>query len=194
MNEPIPVDCLALAAEAWANGGGTTRTLGRLDDTSGETAWRVSLATLNGPSRFSQFPGIDRIFVLIDQESVELHSQDGSLHAWKGKPVYFPGDLHVWIGSLTGEAHALNVMTRRGRCRAHVEVISHDVRLEPAKTQFLVSLGGVWKIRGIRLGEAALAPFHALRLDEHAGPLDVVAAETGPHALLASIAIETTTA
>ncbi|TDV09181.1 HutD/Ves family protein [Paraburkholderia caballeronis] len=193
MSDAARIDCLALAAEAWANGSGATRTLGRCNDEDGETAWRVSIATLNGPSRFSQFPGVDRTFILIDQESVELQLQHGSLHARLGQPVHFSGDLHVWIDMPAGEAHALNVMTRRGRCRARVEVMSHDAIREPAQTHFLVSLGGAWLVRGAQPGDGGitLAPLHALRLDGHAGRLELSPADAGSNTLLASIAIET---
>jgi hypothetical protein len=48
-------DCAQLAPEAWASGGGTTRTIAKRAGDDGGIEWRVSLATLNGPASSRSF-------------------------------------------------------------------------------------------------------------------------------------------
>ena len=73
-------DCSKLAPEPWANGGGTTRTVALQSADDHAVDWRISIATLNGASRFSLFPGLDRTLLLLDEGAV----------AWLRKPVDGP--------------------------------------------------------------------------------------------------------
>ncbi|WP_154678097.1 HutD family protein [Paraburkholderia nodosa] len=72
--------------EPWANGGGTTRTLARGPEQRGAAPWRVSIATLDGPAKFSQLAGYDRTLLPIGDNAVDLLSQDGQLLARAGQP------------------------------------------------------------------------------------------------------------
>ncbi|MCP3709499.1 HutD family protein [Paraburkholderia sp. CNPSo 3274] len=86
------IDGTRLPPEPWANGAGTTRTLARGAEQLGAPPWRVSIATLDGPAKFSQFAGYDRTLLPIDTAAIDLHSQDGQLLARAGQPVHFSGD------------------------------------------------------------------------------------------------------
>jgi hypothetical protein len=108
----------------WKNGGGLTSEVivapaGASFDTFD---WRISIATIqiNGP--FSELPGIDRRLVLLegllalriqDQAPIELSPN--------GPPVTFAGELPAYAELIAGPVTDLNVMTRRGRFRSHIE-------------------------------------------------------------------------
>lgn len=177
-------DCLALEPEPWANGAGETRTIAR-DPNNG---WRVSLASLTGAARFSQFPGFDRILLPAGDDTVELHTQDGQLVARRGQPVQFPGELHVWLAAPARPTQVVNVMTRRTSLRATLSVVSHSARIAPASTQLLIALSGKWSLQSALLHEVALAPLCGIWLEGRGESLDLQTQEPG--ALLASIAIE----
>ena len=182
------IDCRRIAPEPWANGGGTTRTLARGSEAGGEVAWRVSVATLEGPAKFSQFAGYDRTLLLVDDGAIDLHSQDGPLQARAGQPVHFSGDLHMWVNLPARPVSVLNVMCRRGEARARMNVVSHSLRLTPAATQLLVSLAGQWSVESSLLRGVALAPFHALWISGR--PEELALRPSGPGAQLASVAID----
>lgn len=182
------IDCQRIAPEPWANGGGTTRTLARGSEARGGAAWRVSLATLEGPAKFSQFTGYDRTLLLVDDGAIDLHLQDGQLQARAGQPVHFSGDLHVWVNLPARPVRVLNVMCRRGAARARVNVASHSLRVTPAATQLLVSLAGQWSVESSLLRGVTLAPFHALWISGR--PEELALRPSGPGAQLASVAID----
>lgn len=167
------IDCAQLEPEAWANGAGVTRTIASRVDSDGNVDWRVSLATLDGSARFSQFPGIDRILVPIDNTSVELRAQDGHLVAHPIVPAHFPGDLPVWTTDIVRPTHVLNVMTRRVACRATVSVATHSRRVTPASTHLLICAAGQWRFSSASLSAQTLLPMHGLWLDGRGEELDL---------------------
>ncbi|MGF6595402.1 environmental stress-induced protein Ves [Paraburkholderia sp. GAS448] len=181
-------NCASLAQEPWANGGGVTRTIARGPEDDTGVHWRVSLATLSGAARFSQFPGFDRTLVLLDDGSVDLHSQDGQLIARAGQPVQFSGDLHVWVTLAVKPVHVLNVMTRREACRATVSMHTHSLRVTPAASQLLLSVDGQWTLASSLLRNVSLAPMNGIWLEQRHEALDL--SPLGPGAKLLSIAIE----
>ncbi|MBB3260988.1 hypothetical protein F4827_005895 [Paraburkholderia bannensis] len=185
------IDSTRLACEPWANGGGVTRTLARGPDQGAGAAWRVSIATLEGAAKFSQFPGYDRTLLPIDDGLIDLRSQDGQLLARAGQPVQFSGDLHVWVNLPARPVNVLNVMCKRGAARARVSVASHSMHVTPAATHLLVSLAGQWHVESTLLRGVTLAPLHALWISARAEELAL--RPSGPGAQLASIAIETVT-
>lgn len=182
------IDGQRIAPEAWANGAGTTRTLARGPEASHRAAWRVSIATLDGPAEFSQFAGYDRTLLLIDDGAIDLHSQDGQLLARTGQPVHFSGDLHVWVNMPARPVNVLNIMCRRGAARARVSVAAHSLRVTPAATQLLVSLAGQWSVESTLLRGVTLPPLNALWISGR--PEELALRPSGPGAQLASIAID----
>jgi environmental stress-induced protein Ves len=182
-------DCSQLAPEPWANGGGITRTIARSEQDRGkETDWRVSVATLNGPAKFSQFFGFDRTLLLIDDSAVDLHSQDGQLAARRGQPVHFSGDLHVWSTLSTKPVNVLNVMTRRGKYRSSVNIVTNSSRLTSAPIHLLIGLSGQWSVRSALLNSVPLAPLQGALIAGRREPMDL--SPTGSGSELMSIAIE----
>ncbi len=181
-------NCATLAPEPWANGGGVTRTIARGPEDDAGIPWRVSLATLSGAAKFSQFAGFDRTLVLLDDGAVDLHSQDGQLTARAGQPVQFSGDLHVWVTLPARPVLALNVMTRRQTCRATVRVTTHSLRVTPTASQLLLSVDGQWALASALLRNVSLAPMSGIWLEQRHEALDL--SPLGARARLVSIAIE----
>lgn len=182
------IDCTRIEPEPWVNGAGVTRTIASRTGPNGSIDWRISLATLDGSARFSQFPGVDRILVPIDNTSVELRAQDGHLVAHPIVPAHFPGDLPVWTTDIARPTHVLNVMTRRASCQAAVSVATHSCRVTPAPTHLLICAAGQWRFGSASLSTQTLLPMHGLWLDDRGEELDLQ--PDSLHSRLISIAIE----
>ncbi|TDN57771.1 hypothetical protein B0G77_8611 [Paraburkholderia sp. BL10I2N1] len=183
------IDCAALPPEPWANGNGTTRTIARGPSNRTDVGWRVSLVTLNGAAKFSQFSGFNRTLLLLDEGSVDLHSQDGQLVARTGQPVHFSGDLHVWVSMMTNAVNVLNVITQRDNYRAAVSIASNSLRITPAQTHLLICLAGQWTVSSSVLRDVLLTPMKGIWTEGRQEDLDL--RPFGPGAQLVSIAIET---
>jgi environmental stress-induced protein Ves len=111
------LDPAQVPAVPWRNGAGTTRELAAGTDRDGTTLWRVSLAALDGDADFSRFPDLDRLLVALGP--LRLSIDDDVVAMAAGEQVRFTGEAPVSV-SLDEPTQALNVMTRRGRCRAEV--------------------------------------------------------------------------
>lgn len=112
----------------WKNGGGETTEIAAFPDGAGLDAfdWRVSMARVATDGPFSLFPGIDRTLSLLEGEALTLSFEGRSsvVLAAATPPYAFPGDVAV-SGLLTdGSVVDLNVMTRRGRWRHHVQRVT----------------------------------------------------------------------
>ncbi len=118
----------------WRNGAGTTREVAFSIDGDGRTSWRISVADLDRDSHFSLFPHMDRIFVPLAPLTLTV---DGVVtHLATGDQTRFAGESAVSV-SLVAPTRALNVMTRRGQCRAEVDL--RDIGA-PARTAAYASI------------------------------------------------------
>ncbi|TCV65370.1 HutD family protein [Neorhizobium sp. S3-V5DH] len=113
-------------AMPWKNGKGVTREVASEPlpgNPDGRFLWRVSLATVEGESDFSPFPGIDRTIAVLAGDGMQL-TVDGVLQpemrALCG-PFPFSGDSSVSARCLGGPITDLNVMTLRGYAWHHVQ-------------------------------------------------------------------------
>lgn len=151
-----------LAATPWKNGGGSTREIACWPPGAslGNFQWRASIATIDAAGPFSVFEGIDRQIMLLEGDGVHLRSRDGTIdhrldvpHA----PFAFDGEAAIDCSLLGGRSHDFNVMTRRGSCRAQVQVIRDSAStVQPCKHGLLFALRGRW----------ALAPAEAIAQGE----------------------------
>ncbi|GAA3090462.1 HutD family protein [Streptomyces rectiviolaceus] len=124
----------------WKNGGGMTREvasgavqapLASADssaDSSAEPApgfdWRVSVADVDAGGSFSSFPGIDRVITLVEGEGMVL-TVDGTPHpVGPLSPFAFSGDAATDCRLEAGAVRDMNVMTRRGRAKAEVRMVT----------------------------------------------------------------------
>ncbi|GAB3375913.1 HutD/Ves family protein [Amycolatopsis echigonensis] len=104
----------------WRNGAGTTRELAAHAD-----RWRISVADLLEDAPFSAFPGIDRLFTALGPLRLTINGTPADLE--RGDQIRFAGEDTVTV-SIDQPTQALNVMTRRGLCRA--EVVLRDPSAE----------------------------------------------------------------
>jgi uncharacterized protein len=115
----------------WKNGGGLTREVASSPPGSALTDfdWRISFAEVAAGGPFSTFPGVDRVIILVDGPAMAL-TVDGVRHELeRHRPFAFDGTSPTTCEIPAGPTRDLNVMTRRERIRAEVEV------LEPATTE-----------------------------------------------------------
>ncbi|WP_316525264.1 HutD/Ves family protein [Kitasatospora brasiliensis] len=120
-------------ATAWLNGGGVTREVAGFPAGAGLDAfdWRVSLADVAAAGPFSPFPGIDRVITLVEGPGMAL-TVDGTEHLVDTplRPFAFSGDATTDCRLSAGPVVDFNVMTRRGRVEATVELASSAATLD----------------------------------------------------------------
>jgi environmental stress-induced protein Ves len=149
----------ALRVMEWANGGGTTREVAVWPPAAGldDFDWRISLAEVSRDGDFSSFAGIDRILALIEGGAMDL-TIDGVRHRLVPlQPVVFRGESSTSCTIGGGPTRDLNVMTRRGRATAWVELLASREVLNdslggsgvqcpamPDETVWLMVLTGTW--------------------------------------------------
>ena len=131
----------------WANGGGVTYEVLRSPPDADPFDWRISVAEVAADGPFSEFPGVDRILVLLGGAMTLVI--DGEAHVVRPlAPIAFPGEASVASVLPAGSTMDFNVMTRRGHAAA--EVLMHfdaDLSLEPkpnADTVVFVASGAWW--------------------------------------------------
>ena len=104
----------------WRNGAGVTRELWN------EQGVRVSVADLTEDAPFSQFPGVDRLFVPL-RRAVTLVVDGRVVTVGRRHALAFAGEAQVATRGLEAPTRALNVMTTRGKCHATVRVVGRAV-------------------------------------------------------------------
>jgi environmental stress-induced protein Ves len=135
-------------AQPWKNRGGTTREI--LSWPPGADveafAWRVSVATITADGPFSSFCGVDRTIALLRGDGVRLHG-DGLDHRLDrpGVPFAFDGAVPLDCALIGGPCVVLNIMARRRRGRARLDLVTDPVTLT-ATHGLLLSLRGDWRV------------------------------------------------
>jgi len=152
-------------ATPWLNGGGVTREVAGFPAGSGlaDFDWRVSLADVAQGGPFSRFADVDRVITVVEGAGMAL-TVDGTEQrlAQPYRPFAFPGDADTDCRLLGGPVVDFNVMTRRGRATAEVEVadFQRSVEVPPGAVVLLVCLAGTAELgaAAVRLGrfDAAL--------------------------------------
>lgn len=148
-----------LAATPWKNGGGSTCEILSWPPGAGVDAfdWRVSIATIGASGPFSIFEGIDRIIMLLEGDGVRLQALCAGIDQRLDRPhepFAFSGDLGLDCTLLGGPSIDFNVMTRRMRGHAEVQLIdaADHAPLPPAHGGLLMSLCGRWQVDDEVLG------------------------------------------
>ncbi|GIG62257.1 hypothetical protein Lfu02_66290 [Longispora fulva] len=111
----------------WLNGGGVTRAVAAGPPGAGLTDfdWRVSLADVAASGPFSTFAGIDRIITVVAGAGMTLTVDGVPTTVTDGSgPFAFPGDVLTDCVLVAGPIVDFNVMTRRGRVSARVDLVS----------------------------------------------------------------------
>jgi environmental stress-induced protein Ves len=110
----------------WANGGGTTYQVATSPTGSDLESfdWRVSLADVDAGGPFSTFPGVDRLLMVVEGAGMELVVDGRLVPLGPLDPLRFDGEAVTSAASVAGPTRDLNVMTRRGRCTATLDVVT----------------------------------------------------------------------
>jgi environmental stress-induced protein Ves len=106
-----------IAPIPWRNGGGETRELLAWPDPS-EWIVRISVAEIRASGPFSDFPGIDRWFAVLQGGAVRLDTHGvGTQELGVGRNALyaFPGDAPTHCTALGTATRDFNVMLRRAR-------------------------------------------------------------------------------
>lgn len=106
--------------------------------------WRMALARLDAEVPFSAYPGIDRVFTVIEGDGVILEVQGlGQIDARRLRPVRFPGDLATSCRLVAGPSRALNLFVKRQAYSSDVSVTRHDkgdeLQLPPLGLIFIIA-------------------------------------------------------
>jgi hypothetical protein len=144
----------------WKNGGGTSLDMLIVLDGAGQPLWRVSLADIDQDRPFSDFPGIDRVFCVVEGAGVDLKFGDGWLPLPRDRVHHFPGEAAPDCRLQQGPAKAMNLLLTRGRARGDMMIVTSTLAVPgpPAGgTLMLVPLERTWEQGGVivALGEAS---------------------------------------
>ncbi len=100
----------------WRNGGGTTTELVRVPPHGEAFDWRVSVAEVATDGPFSEFPGCDRLIVLLSGAGMDLRFEDSGEVVSLRAPLdacRFGGERPVTAHLVGGPTADLNLMWRR---------------------------------------------------------------------------------
>ena len=115
----------------WKNGRGVARQIAVFPADAGYESldWQVSRPTIERDTPFSKLAGLDRQFMLVAGGGVTLrvrNAEDGVGFEQRIdrplEPFAFRGDWEVDCALVAGPVEVLNVMTRRGRVAARIEI------------------------------------------------------------------------
>lgn len=126
---PLFLPASAHRARAWKNGLGLSRAIAEspAGATLDEVAWQVSATQIGADCPFSALPGVDRVFTVTEGAGVALASVDDrgrrrDVRVPPMTPYAFRGDWTTTCRLLDGPVKVFNVMTRRGKAAAAVEI------------------------------------------------------------------------
>lgn len=153
-------------AQAWRNGGGSTRELLAWPSATG---WqlRISVADITQDGPFSAYPGVARWFAVIDGAGVLLHGPDGQhLVDARTPPFAFDGADAPDCRLLAGATRDLNLMARKATGHATM------LRADPAEEWISIApLRAFYAATPLRLQiddtDAAQMPAHTLAWSTH---------------------------
>lgn len=146
----MPVHCFdraELPTMPWKNGGGVTREIACVPSGAGleQFDWRVSIAQVTRDGPFSCFPGIDRVITLLEGAGMRLFGADERIDHHLDQvltPWAFPGEARIQCRLLGTDCEDFNVMTRRSRCHAQVQVLESSQKIKRANGGVLLACGG----------------------------------------------------
>ncbi len=113
----------------WKNGRGITEELAIWPSGSvferGDFEWRISKAAVVASGPFSTFPDFDRLLLVTQGDGLVLTHGDHAPRARvrRFEPYLFDGDWPTSAELLGGKVSDFNVLLRRGRWRASIEVL-----------------------------------------------------------------------
>jgi len=113
-------------AVPWKNGQGRTRPLAIYPPNAGmdDFLWRISVAEVDSAAPFSRFPGVDRWIALLHGPGFVMRLDRTRTHRLERRfeTFAFSGDAMVDVELIGGATRDFNVMTRRSRATAHIDI------------------------------------------------------------------------
>ncbi len=190
-------DCPALP---WKNGLGVSRVIASLPRGAGyETVvWQVSTTEIAADCPFSSLGGMDRRFMLLEGQGVELTCSDAAAGFSQTHrvdtpfaPAEFRGDWNTGCRLIDGEVQVLNVMTRRGSSSAAIQVRRWSGSFLCTQHAGQVLLAVMLSGRAQIAGEAApLVPNDAVLLEARLGErCEIEAPRQGARIALISLSL-----
>ena len=147
-------------AQPWKNGLGVSYTIADFPRGAGfdTVLWQIGSTGIGADCPFSNLPGLDRQFMVIEGAGVELTCVDESGITTVTRvdrldvPFAFRGDWRTTCRLLDGPVKVFNVMTRRGNYSAKVDIVSglDSVHEVSGDTLLAVALPGLdaWILDG----------------------------------------------
>ena len=134
--------------QPWKNGLGVSYTIADFPRGAGFDAvdWQVGSTEIGVDCPFSDLPGLDRQFMVIEGAGVELTCADetGKTTVHRVDPMHGPfafrGDWRTTCRLLNGPVKVFNVMTRRGKYAAAVGVVSGLGGVRPSAGETLIAV------------------------------------------------------
>lgn len=127
-----------IAPVPWRNGGGETRELLAWPDPA-DWIVRISVAEILASGPFSDFPGVDRWFAVLQGGAVRLDTHGvgtQELHVERTELYAFPGDAPTHCTALGGATRDFNVMLRRARGQLRARSLQDSPELD-SKSAFI---------------------------------------------------------
>ena len=157
----MPMHCFdraELPTMPWKNGGGVTREIACVPSGADleQFDWRVSIAHVTSCGPFSSFPGIDRVITLLEGAGVRLFGADESIDHRLDQvltPWAFPGEALIQCSLMGADCEDFNVMTRRSRCRAEVQVLKSSQKLQRANGGYCWPVAAESYSKGFPVGD-----------------------------------------
>jgi environmental stress-induced protein Ves len=143
----------------WRNGMGVSWDIAADVASGDDFGWRFALARIDADVPFSAYPGVDRVFTLIEGGGLALDLEGGPtlvvdrLHV----PHPFPGDVAVRCRLRAGPCRALNLFTRRDSWSATADVLSSGAEIAHDGPILLFALSGAADVNGAALGQGDAA-------------------------------------
>lgn len=111
----------------WRNGMGTSWEIAALrEEGAADFSWRLAKARIDADVPFSIYPGMDRVFMQIEGQGLDLEFANGQiLHVHESfVPHSFSCDIPLNCKLLHGPCMDLNLFTARGRVKAESEIVN----------------------------------------------------------------------
>lgn len=166
-------------AQAWKNGGGTTRELLAWPDAA-DWMLRLSVARIDRDGPFSAYRGINRWFAVLSGGGVELGWQDRTAQLSPGTaPLHFDGADAPGCRLLNGATEDLNLMLRSSRARGAMwPVQSSEARSGTSAWRAVYTASACT----LHSGTAIELPAHSLAWDDAATTAWRLSAQSAIHA------------
>jgi environmental stress-induced protein Ves len=148
----------------WRNGQGVSWEIASYKkEGATDFSWRFAKARIDNDVPFSIYPGMDRIFMMIEGQGMDLQFEGGRVLQVHEKfvPHEFSCDVPLFCKLLGGPSLDLNLFAARREFRAECEVISlarsKDLNVAKTDVVFFV-LDGACELNGVHLlqGDAAI--------------------------------------